>query len=387
MEMKPKIAFKDCSKQGKIKYIQEYIKKHPEKTIAKIAKHFKVSTSLVSDYASEEIIEKRKDKIEKAKIQKKEDLESALRNFLTTHKGVNRQSLAKHLGISEYKVDHLLKHLGICQLPRMWHVENKLLKEYSEGTYSCQQLADALKISKSTAYSLKKKFNLPFEKRITLTRKIKGKNSLEIKVAIHPHKNGIIVVNYPGLNEDLDGPDNRYIKQANQIQKRSIGTFVRIGNSRIYRLPYPQSMIDNLKYLLDYCLSNGKQLSGNSNPKLYLKGFSAGASTIATILPNYSQIEKILLIAPSEDAGIQEMRTGLKQFKGEVYITVGDKDKTVGPNAGSFLYSSASSAKIRKLVTIKNCDHNFTGETNSKIFDKATFWAFAGDDTYPSLKE
>ena len=224
------------------------------------------------------------------------------------------------------------------------------------------------------------------EIRTTLQRPIKGKRPLEIEVAIHPYFNGIIVVNYPGITGDIDGYNNKYGKQADFVQKKKIGTVVRMGNPYFDELPYPEGMIDNFKFVLDHCLINGKELSGKQNPTLYLMGFSAGASTIAAVAGDYTKVKKILLMAPSGDAGQKAVEKGLRKFKGEVYIAVGDRDNMVGPQAGQIFYDFAIATKLKKLEIIPNCNHQFTGEVNGKIMSKAPLWAFAGDTTFPSPK-
>ncbi len=222
------------------------------------------------------------------------------------------------------------------------------------------------------------------ERRITLQRPIQGKKSLELEVAIHPYSNGIIVVNYPGITGDIDGYNNKYGKQADFVQEKGIGTVVRMGNPYFDELSYPEGMIDNFRFVLDHCLANGAELSEKQNPTLYLMGFSAGASTIAAVAGDYSAVKKILLMAPSGDAGKEEVEKGLGKFTGEVYITVGDKDEVVGPQAGQTFYDLATAAKVRKLEVIPNCNHQFFGEVNGKIMSKAPLWAFAGDTTFPS---
>lgn len=223
------------------------------------------------------------------------------------------------------------------------------------------------------------------EKRITLQRPI-GKQSLELEVAIHPYSNGVIVVNYPGITGDIDGYNNKYGQLADFVQEKGIGAVVRMANKFFDQLPYPKVMIDNFKYVIDYCLAYGKQLSGRQNPTLYLMGFSAGASTIAAVAGYYPAVKKILLIAPSGDVDRSTVKSGLGKFRGEVYVTVGANDEIVGSKAGKIFYDLATAAKVRKLVIVPNCDHQFRGERNGRIMSKAPLWAFAGDITFPSPK-
>ena len=222
------------------------------------------------------------------------------------------------------------------------------------------------------------------EKRTNLKRPVQGQRPLELEVAIHPHSNGIIVVNYPGITGDIDGYNNKYGQQADFVQEKGIGTVVRMGNPVYDELPYPKGMIDNFKFVLDYCLANGVDLSGKKNPTLYLMGFSAGASTIAAVASDYSAVEKILLMAPSGDVGQAAVERGLGRFTGEVYIAIGDRDEVVGTEAGKTFYDLATAAKVRKLEVIPNCNHQFFGERNGRIMSKAPLWAFAGDTTFPS---
>lgn len=222
------------------------------------------------------------------------------------------------------------------------------------------------------------------EKRITLKRPVQGQKPLELEVAIHPYSNGIIVVNYPGITGDIDGYNNKYGQQADFVQENGIGTVVRMGNPYFDELPYPEGMIDNFRFVLDYCLANGAELSGVGNPTLYLMGFSAGASTIAAVAGDYSEVERILLMAPSGDAGQEAIESGLGKFTREVYVAVGSNDEMVGPHAGRIFYDMAKAAKLKKLEIIPNCDHQFKGEVNGRIMSKAPLWAFAGDTTFPS---
>jgi len=224
------------------------------------------------------------------------------------------------------------------------------------------------------------------EKRLTIQREVKGKCNLQLELAIHSHQNGVIVVNYPGITGTIDGYNNKYGQLADLVQEKGIGTVVRMGNEYFEGMLYPESMIDNFKCVLDYCLKNSKDLSGKDKPTLYLMGFSAGASTIAAVVGDYSEVEKILLIAPSGDAGRTAVEKCLSRFKGEVYIAVGADDEVVGPEAGKTFYDLAAAAKIRKLEVVPDCDHQFRGEINGRIMSKSPLWAFAGDTTFPSPK-
>jgi len=224
------------------------------------------------------------------------------------------------------------------------------------------------------------------EIRKKLSRPLRDMNNLELEIAIHPFQNGKIIVNYPGITGDIDGYNNKYGQMADFMQEKGLGTVIRMGNQYYEELPYPDSMINNFRFLLDYSSRNGEELSGLNNPELYLMGFSAGASTVAGVAIEYPLVKKILLMAPSGDAGKNLVESSLSKFEGEVYIAIGDRDEVVGTGAGKVFYDLATSAKKRELVIIPDCDHQFKGEINGKIMSKAPLWAFAGDETFPSAE-
>lgn len=219
------------------------------------------------------------------------------------------------------------------------------------------------------------------DRKITIERPLK-KGNRAIDVGITPFYNGIIIANIAGSLEDLDGQDKRYKQIAKLVQKNKVGTFVRIGNEIPDYLPWPKCCLDDFRYLVDYCYKNGEQLSGKKDPKIYLMGYSAGAG-IATVVGSEFTVEKMLIIAPGIDCGRTKIQKSLETYTGEVFITIGKNDYTVGPKTGRAFYKWASNAKVRKLEEINDCTHDFEGEINSQILSKAPLWAFAGDETYP----
>ena len=134
---------------------------------------------------------------------------------------------------------------------------------------------------------------------------------IQLEIAIHLASNGTIVLNYPGITGDIDGYNNKYGQLADFVQERGVGTVIRMGNKSFSNLSYPKGMIDNFRYLIDYAIKNSYDLCDSKNPKLYLMGFSAGASVIAAIASDYSQVDKILLMAPSGDVGQELVTQGL----------------------------------------------------------------------------
>ncbi|MDO8740763.1 MAG: hypothetical protein Q7J54_04310 [Candidatus Woesearchaeota archaeon] len=224
---------------------------------------------------------------------------------------------------------------------------------------------------------------MELEGRIALKRPLK-KGIEKIELGINHFHNGAIIVNCAGSLEDLNGHNGRYRQMAEFMQKKELGTIVRVGNKFSGDFSWPKNSMDNLRFVIDYCLKKGELLSGNVDPTLYLMGYSAGAGIVATVASEFSAVEKILLIAPGIDCGPKKTREGLEKYAGEVYIVIGKNDYTVGLNAGATFYRWASQSRKKELVKIPQCTHDFEGEKNSRILSKAPIWAFAGDETFPS---
>ncbi|MFH0832652.1 MAG: hypothetical protein V1900_02965 [Candidatus Aenigmatarchaeota archaeon] len=205
---------------------------------------------------------------------------------------------------------------------------------------------------------------------------------LQWNIAVHPNQSGRIAINYPGVGGSIDGYADKYLKLANLIQEKNIAAVVRTGNHPWAGFQYEKSLVDDLRTVIDYSLEASKDICGSKEPELYLMGFSAGASAVAAIAHEFEKVSRILLLAPSGDAGDSIVNLG--KYKGDVYITVGENDEIVGQEAGLFFYDMATGAKSRKLVIVPNCDHQFRGEINGMIMSKAPLWAFAGDKTFPN---
>jgi hypothetical protein len=142
--------------------------------------------------------------------------------------------------------------------------------------------------------------------------------------------------------------------------------------------------VDDLRATIDYALANAGSICSTREPDLYLMGISAGAGAIAVVAAEYRQIKKVLLLAPSVDAGKAAIEEAFGKFRGEAYIAVGEYDECVGKEAGDYFLGLATAASKKTLVVTPNCDHQFQGLVNGKIMSKAPFWAFAGDESLPS---
>ena len=215
-------------------------------------------------------------------------------------------------------------------------------------------------------------------KRQKLSRPITDQGRIELDIAVHDSDNKTIILNMPGYNEDSDGLGNKYLHLADLLQDRNMGTIVRLGNKKYDGLNFASTMRGNLRFAIDYCQSM------DHFERLYLMGFSAGASAIAAVAADYPSIEKILLVAPSCDAGLKYVEKGLKKYRGEAYFATGENDDIADPDFVRELHDLSYVATRKQFVTIPNCNHNFSGEDNSRVISKAPFWAFREDETFPS---
>jgi dienelactone hydrolase len=206
-----------------------------------------------------------------------------------------------------------------------------------------------------------------------------------VRIKIHKATNGsgAIIINYPGYNGSVDGYAYKYAKIAGLLQQKGVGTVIRMNNQEREGVPYPKSLVEDFGKVIDYALKNAHFLSGAIHPKIYLMGFSAGASAVAAVAAIYPQIKKILLVAPSGDAGITLMKRGLGGFEGDVYGVAGAQDVIATQDFCEKVLSWAKNARMRSLAMIPNCEHQFKGKRNGMILSKAPLWAFVGDATFP----
>ena len=205
--------------------------------------------------------------------------------------------------------------------------------------------------------------------------------SFEINIHDCP-KSNVIIINYPGYQGDIDGYQGKYRTLAGLIRRKGLGAVIRTDNQCRYGFLYEKSIVGDLKATIDYALANAESICSTREPDLYLMGFSAGAGAIAIVSPDYPQIKRVLLMAPSIDAGKTAIEEAFRKFRGEVYITVGEYDECVGKDAGDYFLGLATGARKKVLAVIPNCDHQFQGLVNGKIMSKAPFWAFGDDQTF-----
>ena len=204
----------------------------------------------------------------------------------------------------------------------------------------------------------------------------KSKNGItmdfDLDVAIHPFNNGKIVINYPGADGTINGYNDKYIKIANFLVDNKIGAVVRIPN--ISSLGFGWDI--NLRQTLSYVLDHSYEICGSNTPEIYLMGTSAGAGAIAMTAWEYPEVTKILLTEPAIIFSGEHGVEGIKEYQGEVVIVVGSQGSALGKVVGDKFYDYFTNASHKEIFEIPNCDHQFRGEVNGRIFSQAPLYAF-----------
>ncbi len=199
---------------------------------------------------------------------------------------------------------------------------------------------------------------------------------------------GRILIVMPGRNsESMHGYNNKYLTLSRHLSSQGITACVQMPNNPYPDPEYGSAIVADLQSVVAHAIRNRMQLSGTLEPQICLMGFSAGASACAVVARSNRLIQKILLCAPSGNAGMETIRRNLGSFTGEVYILQGMCDTVVGSDAGKEFYDMSTSASKRELVELPDCDHQFRGRINGMIVSKAPAWALVGDDTFPSPKD
>ncbi len=219
------------------------------------------------------------------------------------------------------------------------------------------------------------------------------KVAYEIPVSAYPTDSHVIIVNSPGSGELKDGRNDRWMNLARHFQEQNLGSLVTYNAPRPdgqVQLPWePYSykgaswnrlLLESLAHAVEFSLENAKAICGTWAPTLYLAGFSSGASAVGAAAFQYPEVKRILLLSAYDSVG-DPFYDGVTQFPGDIFLAYGSED----PVAGFLAYvlalgpMAANSFQVKK---VPNCDHRFSGETNSKLVTRAFYWAFCGDDSF-----
>ena len=217
----------------------------------------------------------------------------------------------------------------------------------------------------------------------------------QVPISAYPTKSGVIIVNSPGSGEFKDGRHDRWMKLARHLQEGELATMVTYNAPRPdfqVQLPWEpyshkgaswnQLLVDSLAHAVEFSLERSVELCGSDTPVVYLSGFSSGGSAVGAVAFRYQEIKKILLLSAYDSVG-DMFYEGITQFTGDIYLAFGSQDQMAGLLAYVVRCGpmAANSLRVRE---VPDCDHRFSGATNSKILSKAFHWAFQDDETFPS---
>ena len=217
----------------------------------------------------------------------------------------------------------------------------------------------------------------------------------KIPMSIYPADSNVIIVISPGASESKDGRMNRWTTLARYMQNLNIGTIVTYNPPQPDaqgKFPYePYSyqnaswnniVVESLDYVIEYSLGHSAEICKSDSPTIYLAGFSAGGSACGAVAPFYPEVSRILMISAYDSVG-DYFYEGIKRFTGDIYMTYGSDDPTAAFLAYSIKFIAHQATSLFSQE-IPNCNHGFTGATNSKILSNAFTWAFTGDRRFPS---
>jgi alpha/beta superfamily hydrolase len=213
-------------------------------------------------------------------------------------------------------------------------------------------------------------------------------SSRSLSVLVHPLQGArAIIINIPGYRGDVDGYNNKYVTLADYLVDKGFAV-VRMPNvDRAPGLAYTRGLLHDVYAVIKWVKEYSQTLTGTDANQIHLMGFSAGGYAAAMVAGEYPSVTKVLLMEPSISPTLLMPLSALAlaKFTGEAYVVIGDHNG-VGPEAGAAYCDRFVHAKCTQLVTIKNCDHQFTGERNGKILANAPLWAFAGKVPFPSTE-
>jgi uncharacterized membrane protein YeiH len=206
--------------------------------------------------------------------------------------------------------------------------------------------------------------------------------SRPLEVAVHPLRSPRIVVLLPGYDGSIDGYAEKYTKIAELLRARGVGAVVRSGNPIVAGQAFEVTCRARVRGLLGELAARAPSICGHATPDVLLVGVSAGASAMAAEGAGYPQVKRMLLLAPSHDAGSAAVEDGLARFTGELFVVVGADDEVVGDLPAKLLPLATKAAR-RELRVVPGCDHLFRGARNGRVMSHAPLWAFLGEGDGP----
>lgn len=209
--------------------------------------------------------------------------------------------------------------------------------------------------------------------------------SSSIDLEYFPTDTRKIIINSAGYEGNLHGIKNNFLKIGRLMGKEKCGSFVIYQHTGFWNLLDNallalESISSDLQDVIDFCNQNSFKISKSGKPKLYLSGFSMGGGAAAITGAKNPDVEKMLLIAPSPEKREDLIVKWLGEYRGEIYFVHGQRDGIISWLNSKNFAKAAKKAKKVELVTIKNCDHRFTGEDFQKEFIQSYSRVFANDN-------
>lgn len=116
-------------------------------------------------------------------------------------------------------------------------------------------------------------------------------------------------------------------------------------------------------------------------------GYSAGAGAAAAVSGEI-QPTRMMLIAPSGDAGPNRIMAGLKHYSGRLCMFIGDDDEIVGRDAGALFDDLSPSAHPKEVIFVPGCDHFFSSEEHDRLYAATVVRVFSEDvDLLPDARK
>jgi predicted esterase len=200
---------------------------------------------------------------------------------------------------------------------------------------------------------------------------VEEKNSIgfncELDLAYHPIDSKVILLIIPGVDGSVDGFENKYVRIAEDVQRKYGAAVFRMSN------PFISSYFweSNIRRALEYIQKNCSEIVGTKDYELRIVGHSAGAAVIASIAWEYPMITKLLLINPAMKMDIHQMKRGAKEF-GTEKITM-----LIGGNDPSIQQAREFSEQLGiKTIYVDGADHNFSGEAFQTFLDAPSKYLF-----------
>lgn len=212
-----------------------------------------------------------------------------------------------------------------------------------------------------------------------------GNGAPSFTVQAHPSDARRVVINIPGFNGTIDGYNDKYRTIGEYYSKRGFCAFVQMPNTtRPAGSAYGQGLVADLLATIEWATTHRKRLGVGDDAEICLMGASAGGFAVAHAAPHHAKVKKILLLEPtlSQDL-VGEFDPGLLGlYQGECSIIVAAQG--IGMPAAAQYKKMLCKASSVRVVELPDCDHQFTGPRNGRIFSKAPAWAFWGEETFPS---